>query len=98
MKRFLFLCLVVGCGGKSDRLSYDNNDLEMLTAYKAKELCSCLFVMQQSEKYCADWTVASPNLASFTIDKTKKIVEASAVVMWHARAHYVNDRFGCVLE
>ena len=30
---------------------YSHNDLRMLTAYRAKEVCSCLFVQQQTEDY-----------------------------------------------
>ena len=47
---------------------YSHNDLRMLTAYRAKEVCSCLFVQKQTEAYCQAYTVAFPNLASYSVD------------------------------
>ena len=47
---------------------YNNHDLELLTAYRAKDMCSCVFVQGRDEVYCRDWTKASPNLASLSVD------------------------------
>ncbi|MFO0726988.1 MAG: amidase [Myxococcota bacterium] len=88
----VLLLLLAGC----DR--YQDNDLELLTAYRAKELCSCLFVMGQTEDYCRAYTVAAPNLARFEIDRAGKTVRASAVLMWNARARWVSSREGCRLD
>jgi hypothetical protein len=92
------ILLLLGACQKSEGLSYDNNDLELLTAYRAKELCSCLFVMDQSESYCTAWTVAAPNLATFRIDRNKKRVETVAGIMWSAAAYYEGERTGCIIE
>jgi hypothetical protein len=77
---------------------YQDNDLELLTAYRAKELCSCLFVMEQSEEYCRAYTVAAPNLATFKIDPVAKEVSTSAVLLWGQRARWVSAHDGCRLE
>jgi hypothetical protein len=95
--RWLALLFLISCG-KVSGLTYDNNDLELLTAYRAKEVCSCIFVMKQSEEFCAAWTIASPNLATFHIDRAQKRVEAVAAIMWNAAAHWDSDRAGCILE
>lgn len=87
-----------GCAsGRSGRL-YDNGDLRLLTAYRAKELCSCLFVVGQTEDFCRAWTRASPNLAGFTVDRERKTVRTSALLFWRGGAHWVDERFGCVLD
>lgn len=97
MKRIVaVLVLFVAC--TSDRLSYEDNDLELVTTYRAKELCSCLFVMGQSEDYCTKWTVADPDIATFRIDWKKKRVDTTAMIMWNASAHYVSERFGCIID
>jgi hypothetical protein len=87
-----------GCGGGSDLNSYASNDLVMLTAYTAKEACSCLFVMAQSEDYCRLWVRENPPVAGFSVDHESRTVASSALLFWGARARYVDDDFGCVLE
>lgn len=94
MRRLLLTALISsGCGA-----TYSENDLELLTRYRAKELCSCLFVIEQTEDFCAKWTVAAPNLASYAIDRESKRVETSAMIMWGASARWVDVKKGCVLE
>jgi hypothetical protein len=83
---------------RGGRRVYDNNDLELVTSYTAKDACSCLFVMEQDEAYCRAWVRASPSVAHLTIDLEKKVVETSALLLWGARARYVDARAGCVLE
>lgn len=83
---------------RGGRRVYDNNDLELVTSYTAKDACSCLFVMEQDEAYCRAWVQASPSVARLTIDPEKKVVETSALLLWGARARYVDARAGCVLE
>lgn len=77
---------------------YDNNDLELVTAYTAKELCSCLFVQEQTEEYCRAWTQASPAIARPRIDFAQKRVTTSALILWGASARFVDGQIGCQLE
>ena len=49
---------VTAAAGGSWR-QYDNNDLQLATGYGAKEMCSCLFVMEMPFDYCTAWTKAS---------------------------------------
>lgn len=76
---------------------YDNNDAELAVRQKAKEMCSCLFVMELSEAQCAAWTKVTPNVAKAKIDWERKRVHAVALGFWSADARY-RDREGCVLD
>jgi hypothetical protein len=89
--------LALSCSNGSSRL-YDNNDLQLATAYTAKELCSCVFVMEMSEDYCRNWTRASPAVAKFTVDYERKTVESTALLEWGTRAKLDSAKFGCVLD
>jgi hypothetical protein len=92
------LLLLTACNGATHTRPYDNNDFQLVTAYGAKDLCSCLFVMRQSDEFCANWTRASPNIKTVRVDRENRVVETQAVLFWSARARYVSPRFGCVLE
>jgi hypothetical protein len=76
---------------------YDNNDAELAVRQKAKETCSCLFVMELSEEQCAAWTKVSPNVAQAKIDWKAQRVDSVALGFWSASAHYTG-RTGCVLD
>ncbi|MDC0712279.1 hypothetical protein POL68_27680 [Stigmatella sp. ncwal1] len=89
---------LVACGGSGERRLYDNNDLQLVTAYTAKDACSCLFVAEQEESFCREWVKARPAVAHLQIDTEKKVVESSALLLWGARARFVDARTGCVLE
>ena len=90
--------VAAACGPSDGNRLYTSNDLVLVTAYTAKDTCSCLFVMNQTQDYCLAWTQASPAVAHWTADMNAKVVEASAALFWSARAHYVDDQLGCVLE
>ena len=86
------LALLAGCSE-----GYDNNDAELAVRQKAKETCSCVFVQQRSETYCAAWTKVSPNVASASVDRDEKRVTSVALGFYKASAVY-RPRLGCVLE
>ena len=77
---------------------YNNHDLELLTSYRAKDMCSCVFVQKREESYCRDWTKASPNLATLSVDVDEKSVSTEALQYWAAKAIFVNEEQGCVLQ
>jgi hypothetical protein len=98
---FILLAIAGGasCGGSSsgERI-YDNNDLQLLTSYAAKEICSCVFVMGRDEDFCGRWAKAAPNLKTFRVNRSDATVETQAVLFWSAKARYTGRRHGCVLE
>lgn len=89
----LALGVVPGVKGR-----YANGDPALATAYRAKETCSCLFVMRRDEATCRAWTVASPEVASVEVDSATRRVTSRALLLWTARARFVDARSGCLLE
>lgn len=77
---------------------YLHNDLQLATAYAAKETCSCVFVMEMDEAFCRRWTKAQPAVAKVAVDRETKTVTSFALILWAQRARYVNEKAGCVLE
>ena len=90
---FTMLFLFLSCNE-----GYGNHDLVLLTSYKAKDMCSCVFVQQRSVAYCRTWTHADPNLATLQVDLVRKEVHTQAMQYWSGKAKYVDARHGCVLE
>lgn len=77
---------------------YEWNDLRLVTAYTAKAVCSCLFVEERTETECAAFAIENPPIASWKADAESKTVDASALLLWSARAHWESEKFGCVLD
>jgi hypothetical protein len=100
MKRLLLLLAFAcgGCAAEGDTRTYDNNDLELVAGNAAKMACSCLYVMNRDETYCKAWVRASPSVARLAADPVKKTVEASAFIVWTAKARFIDERRGCLLE
>lgn len=100
MKSFINLLLLslmlVGLAACESR--YQENDLELITAYRAKTMCSCMFTEGNSEEFCAAYSLQSPAVATYRVDVDKQRVEAQAVLLWGDSAHYTGERFGCVFE
>ena len=92
------IALLSGACGHVDRRPYANSDPRLLANYSAKELCSCAFVMGQTDEFCERWARASPNLKSYHIYRDQGLVSTRAVFFWTARARYQGPRAGCVLE
>jgi hypothetical protein len=95
MNRALALAVLALAACPED--AYDNNDAELAVHQKAKEMCSCLFVMELPEEHCAAWTKVTPNVAKAEIDRQAKRVHATALGFWSAHARF-DGRAGCVLE
>jgi hypothetical protein len=77
---------------------YAENDLELLPKFTSKSMCSCLFVMKQTETFCRDWTRVDPNVKSISIDYERKIVETETLALWGGKARWLDKKRGCVLE
>ena len=77
---------------------YANGDPQLAVSYRAKETCSCVFVLERDERYCRAWTEASPDVASVEVDLPGKAVTSRALCLWSARARFVDAKHGCVIE
>src|SRR2546423_1549278 len=85
-------------GGITVTRPYQNNDLMLVAHHAARDACSCMFVMEMSDEFCQAWVKAAPDVAKWTADKSNKTVEVSTLLLWGAKAHFVDSHVGCVLE
>lgn len=100
MRRLLLLLpllALVACSEDTTR-TYDNDTLSLLVVHTAKDACTCRYVMGRDNSYCVNFVRASPDIAAWTADDSKKSVSASVLVGWTAHAHYVSDHFGCAID
>jgi hypothetical protein len=101
MRRLFAVCALVLASCASDASSprtFANSDPELAVGNGAKMGCSCMFVMNMSEAFCRAWVRASPDVARVSFDATAKTVEAAAFLSWAAKARFVDEQHGCVLE
>ncbi len=100
MKRALLAAaaLLLACPGKGPPRTYEANDLVLAVGNAARMTCSCVFVMEMPEDFCRAWVKASPDVAHFTVNRADKSVQADSFISWAAKAHYVDENVGCVLE
>ncbi|HYX36680.1 MAG TPA: hypothetical protein VE954_26520 [Oligoflexus sp.] len=77
--------------------------LNLGSGYRAKELCTCLFVLERSEEACNDWTRDIALNAAYSVDATHKIVTSSyqwlgsALPLFLSTASYQDEKRGCLL-
>jgi hypothetical protein len=77
---------------------YPNSTPALASAYRAKDGCTCLFVLRRSPEACRAWTEASPDVASFEPDLAGSRVRSRALLLWGAEARYLGPGQGCQLE
>ena len=71
---------------------------ELIRALYAKELCTCIFVVERNLADCKDDLKQSlPILPFSSIDEKKKIVTATFTELTHSKAIYSGSRLGCSL-
>lgn len=83
--------------GPACKQGYDNNDAELAVRQKAKEMCSCLFVMKRDEAWCRAWTKVTPDVAEPEIDHARRRVTAVALGFYRSNASF-REGLGCALE
>lgn len=68
-----------------------------VSAFYAKEVCSCLFVVGQEENYCHDYGKQIIPIWTKEIDYKKKTVKAYG--LWESTsARFISMRAGCQIE
>ena len=93
------LLLALGCAKTEAPVRvYDATLLELASGYSAMMNCQCVFMMEQTEAYCAEWSKVSPEVAKFKVDREARSVTSRALGFRPRTAIYVNDRIGCVLQ
>ncbi len=91
------LVLAVALAAPACKDGYDNNDAELAVRQKAKEMCSCVFVMKRDEAWCRAWTKVTPDVAKAEIDRERKRVTAVALGFYRSNASF-REGLGCALE
>ncbi|GEM_PF-1643602 len=71
---------------------------EAPSAGLAKEMCSCIFVSQQTEQYCRMVTKEARILSKFEVDYNRKEVSARGVNFRAMARMDKNPRYGCSLK
>ncbi|WP_413794405.1 MULTISPECIES: amidase [unclassified Pseudomonas] len=70
---------------------------DIISAYTAKEYCSCRYVMQQSAEYCRDYVKQSVPTSDFLETPETKRVTVSGLGRSNS-AQWLGERQGCRLE
>ena len=91
------LSLLAACGNPAGP-EYSHNDLRLITAYTAKNACSCLFVMEMDEAYCRAFAKQAPTVYSLSIDKENQTVGSTALLLWGTTARFIDATVGCQLD
>jgi hypothetical protein len=92
----LLALVALSCSDGKERI-YQNSDLDLLAGFTAKEYCSCFFVVGQTQDFCDQFIKQSPPIGTVSIDQKNKKVTSHA--LFNSRtAHWVSDKFGCILE
>ena len=72
-------------------------EYQVLTGYAAKETCSCVFVVEQSDDYCNAFGQVEGFNVDLAIDHDKKSVGATFLGSSVRSAHFTDGQ-GCVLD
>ncbi|MEM7020692.1 MAG: amidase [Pseudomonadota bacterium] len=69
------------------------------SAFRAKEICSCLFVEKQREAVCEKYPPGLVTSLSdgHLIDRENRRVTSTGLGR-HSTAYFVSERYGCILE
>lgn len=95
----IVLLLALGCAKTEESVRiYDATLLELASGYSAMMSCQCVFMMGQTEEYCADWSRVEPAVAKFKVDYDERSITARSLGFRPRTAVYVDDRTGCVIR
>ncbi len=78
--------------------------LSLGTGYRAKEFCTCLFVLERSEENCNAVTKDISLNAAYSIDLNRKAISSSfqwlgaSLPLFPSVATFQDERRGCLLQ
>jgi hypothetical protein len=75
----LVLAGVVAVGRHSFATGTQANEAQLLTGFAAKESCSCVFTVQQTDAYCTNFAQIPPYTVDVAIDHAGQTVTATAL-------------------
>jgi hypothetical protein len=93
----LVLVLVLVLGRHTFATGTKATAIQILTGFSAKETCSCVFAVQQTDDYCTNFGQQQGYTLVITIDHTgKTVTSAFGAITRTARAG--PDGTGCTLD
>ena len=69
----------------------------IISSFYAKQMCSCLFVVGQTEDHCRNEARQYVPISGYDIDWQARSVTVRGLGRSN-RARYVGERYGCVLD
>lgn len=70
----------------------------IISAFYSKEMCSCMFVVGQTEEFCNNYARQwVPIQGAPVVDREKKTVQVRGLFVT-SEAEYTGERTGCVLR
>ena len=70
--------------------------LPMVANYYAKEFCTCIYVIKNTEEFCREFIAFEQVSAEIDFDENQ--VHTSVFGFWKGYAEYQNKRLGCSLK
>ena len=67
---------------------------EILSGFHAKELCTCYFVLEQSEEFCQDYVKQIFEIDAYQIQETRRMVTAT-LFGYQSGAKLRSKQLGC---
>ncbi|PTT97006.1 amidase [Pseudomonas sp. HMWF031] len=93
----LMILLIVLCGwGWRERVALEAFP-DIISAYTAKEYCSCRYVMNNGPEYCRGYVKQWVPISGFTDDAASKSVTVSGLGRSNS-AVWIGERQGCRLN
>lgn len=74
---------------------YKGSSASFATAFAAKEMCSCLFVVGQTKKYCKQYIKNKVFNPPVSVNNKQKKVSSSILGLWRRKAKYMGPKTGC---
>ena len=74
---------------------FQNGLLGIISSHHAKELCSCLFVMNRNKTWCLEYISYGPPLHLYSIDESNKKVSVRSALIKKSEARFINKDLGC---
>lgn len=69
----------------------------IISSYYAKEMCTCVFVIEQKEETCHNIVRQYVPISEVVIDREQRAVTTTGLFQSN-RAHFVSAQLGCTLE
>lgn len=69
----------------------------IISAFYAKEFCSCFFVTEGDEKQCHNFARQWVPTQSFVLDQEKRTVTVKGLYVT-TTARFTGDKYGCVID